>query len=385
MLRTNKPQTSKNQSFTIKILTMTKLQNFFKNPFNKQFETVKENGQNEINNRTTQQANEIFKDKPFALEYKTAFIIAKCISFVANIVSLFSAFFAIQFILSLLTGVYIAFFGSLAICGLLELLKNASWKVNIKNFLRYKKVNIGLFLLIVLSLASIGTSLLGAYLIPNSFVSSPVKNNSDSLALADLTTINTQIANLDKLVLETSNKAIPNQQGKVSSTFKTMLASLTVQKDSLSSEKRAINKRLESIRAEQATDKENANKGEIENIKFLQICCVLVALAFEVIFILCTIFTFYYMFRVYVDTGEQPKTVQTIVNTGELPTQRNGNERQTIGFFNENRTTNENRINCKNCSKEFTKNHKKQIFCAEKCRISHWNKTHERTINEKGF
>ena len=293
---------------------MSKLQNFFQNPFNKQFETVKEAGQSEAANRTTKQANELFKDKPFATENKTTFIISNIIKYIANIVSFATAFFALRAVLSLTVGIHIASGGALLLCGLIELLKNSSWKTNVKGFLRYKKVSfLGLGVLLLLSLLSIGASLYGAYLLPSE-LTAPTQitySKNDSLVINELATINTQIANLDKLALETSAKAIPNKDGKISSTIKTILASYAGQKDSLSSQKRAINAQIASLGENyQARDKE-AIQAHKNSIYTAQLSCLIVALLFELIYTICAVYGFYYLFRVYVDSNPQPTPTPT--------------------------------------------------------------------------
>lgn len=285
---------------------MTKLQNFFKNPFNNDFETVKETAKLETASRTTHQANELFKDKPFATENKTTYLAASLIKYVANLVSFATAFFALRAVLALTVGTVVASFGAGLLCGLIELLKNSSWKTNVKQILRYKKPSfIGLGVLLLLSVLSIGASLHGAYLIPSELTAPTITAHSknDSLVINELATINTQIANLDKMFLETSAKAIPNKDGKISSTLKTMLANLTIQKDSLSSQKRAVNAQIASVGTNYQDKEKDANKVHQEQIKTAQISCVAVALLFELIYTICCIYSFYYLFRVYIDSN----------------------------------------------------------------------------------
>ena len=320
---------------------MSKLQNFFQNPFNKQFDTVKENAKTETNNRTTQQANELFKDKPFAVENKTTFVISNIIKYVANFVSFVTAFFALRAVLSLMLGIHLAGLGAFALCALVELLKNTSWKTNVKGYLRYRKTSFaGLGVLVLLSLFSIAASLYGAYLIPSE-LTAPTQitySKNDSLVINELATINTQIANLDKIHLETSNKAIPNKDGKVSSTFKAMLTNLTIQKDSLSSQKRAINAQIAILGETYQERNKDAIQAHKNDIYIAQISCVIVALLFELFYTLCSVYCFYYLFRVYVDSNPAQTTQQAHIQPTQpqQPTQHTPtNQANKIGYFND--------------------------------------------------
>lgn len=324
---------------------MTKLRNFFQNPFNAAFEGVKEAAKIEAGARTAKQANELFRDKPFAVENKTTYTIAKIIGYVANVVSFATGFFALQNVLGFTVGYVVASLGALLLCGLLEWLKNSTWKTNVKAALKYRKPSVlGGAVLLLLSLFSIAASGYGAYLLPTQ-ISQPTPvpySKNDSLVIRELETINGQISNLDRMFLETSAKAIPNEKGQISSTIKGMLKSQTAQKDSLSSQKRAITAQIAALTAKQAENEKQALTDHKNGLFNMQISCLVVALLFELIYTLCAVYCFYYLFRVYVDSGEQsspndqPNSLYTpTANDQHTPHQHTPTNQKRIGFFND--------------------------------------------------
>lgn len=317
---------------------MAKVQNFFQNPFNAAFEGVKDAAKIEAGTRTAKQANELFKDKPFAVENKTIYTIAQTIAYIANLVSFSTAFFALKNVLTHTAGAFVASLGALLLCGLIELLKNAVWKVNVKQVLRYKKYSpLWGCTLLFLSLLSIGASGYGAYILPSEITPPPPLSytQNDSLVINELANLNAQIANQDKLMLETSAKAVPNAQGRVSSTYKILQAAQTAQKDSLNAQKRALNAKLERIDTERRERDKNALIAHQNSLTSTQIACLVVALVFEALYILCLVYCFYFLFRVYVDSGAIGTTPPPPTNPTNIPQINNPNQPhqpQQIGF-----------------------------------------------------
>lgn len=286
---------------------MTKLQNFFQNPFNATFEGLKDAAKAETNSRTAKAANEVFADKPYSTENKGTYTISKIIGYVANFVSFATGFFALRTVLALTVGTLVATMGALFLCALIEILKNGVWKTNVKAILKYKKPSpIGLVVLGLLSLLSIGASGYGAYLLPTEISSPPPASFSknDSISINELAAINGQISNLDALMLQTSAKAIPNEKGQISSTIKSLMKSQTAQKDSLTAQKRAITAQIAAITAKQAENEKQSLIDHKNGLLTAQISCLVVALLFELIYIWCACYGFYYLFRVYVDFGD---------------------------------------------------------------------------------
>ena len=317
---------------------MTKLQNFFENPFNATFNGLKKAATNEANKRTVNAANEVFKDKPYHVENKTTYSISKTISMVANAVSFATGFFALQAVLSLVVGYWIATGGAMALCGLLEWLKNNRWKVTVKQLLRYKNKSLaGFGVLAALSIISIGASGYGAYILPTQIAHpAPVAySKNDSLLLGELAAINAQIANLDKLQLETSQKAIPNAQGKISGSIKELQLQQSKQKQALNEQKTALSSKINDLHTQHAQSTEKALIEHKNGLLWQQIACLVVAVLFELIYIGCSCYCFYYLFRVFVD-NENPTTnqIEPTQPTQTIPHQHTPTNQKRIGFFN---------------------------------------------------
>lgn len=324
---------------------MTKLQNFFQNPFNASFDGLKDAEKQEINKRTVFAANEVFKDKPYHVENKAAYTITKIVGWVANVVSFATGFFALQSVLSLVVGYWVASGGAMALCALLELLKNNRWQVVVKQQLKYKKAGFsGFGVLIFLSVFSIAASGYGAFILPTQIHSAPTPaySKGDSILLGELALVNSQIRNLDSLLLGTDAKAKPNASGRVSSTFKELLTKQTAQKDSLNAQKRAISSAIDEMNTKHAKQAQKAAEAQNAGLLWQQIACLIVALLFEVIYIYCTYYQFFYLFRVYVD-NELPAKVpnepeilehETVKNQPNEPHQNTPTSYKQIGFFN---------------------------------------------------
>ena len=328
---------------------MTKLQNFFENPFNATFNGLKKAATNEANKRTVNAANEVFKDKPYHVENKTTYSISKTISMVANAVSFATGFFALQAVLSLVVGYWIATGGAMALCGLLEWLKNNRWKVTVKQLLRYKNKSLaGFGVLAALSIISIGASGYGAYILPTQIAHpAPVAySKNDSLLLGELAAINAQIANLDKLQLETSQKAIPNAQGKISGSIKELQLQQSKQKQALNEQKTALSSKINDLHTQHAQSTEKALIEHKNGLLWQQIACLVVAVLFELIYIGCSCYCFYYLFRVFVDNEnpttnqtDQPNDLQTVIPNDQTEphqhTPTNQTTKRKIGFFSD--------------------------------------------------
>lgn len=328
---------------------MPKLQNFFENPFNKAFNGLKDAAKAETNTRTAKAAHEIFRDKPFAVENKATYNISKIIGYVANGISFATGFFALQNVLGFTVGYVVASLGALLLCGLLEWLKNSTWKTNVKAVLKYQEPSVlGGAVLLLLSLFSIAASGYGAYILPAEISQpNPVSySKTDSLVISELATINGQIANLDKQLLEVNSKAVPNKDGKISSTLKSVIQSLTIQKDSLSSQKRNVTAKVNALTANNQQKENNALLEHKNGLFTAQISCLVVAVVFEIIYILCCCYGFYFLFRVYVDSPD-PEPQQTPTNQTNLTnphTQPHQPTSPQIGFkhyTNEPPTTNQ--------------------------------------------
>ena len=287
---------------------MTKLSNFFQNPFNKDFEDVKKAGEDVAGDRAAQAAAEIYGDKPFQVEYKRVHTIANLIALFSAFISFCTALFAVQSILYFTVGTILSWGAAVALCGLFEVLKSTLWKITVKQRLKYKRAAGGLILtLICLHTISLLSSGYGAYLIPTNFA--PAELAKDSLStqfaaaeLGELQSIDKQIQNVDKQINDLT-PFILTPSGRKSSVTAGQISTLQKQKGELIAQKAAAKITLEKSKGDHAAAMLSANVAQSKNIENIQYICLGFTLGFELLYLACTVFAFYYKFRVYIDSG----------------------------------------------------------------------------------
>lgn len=299
------------------------LNNFFKNPFNQPFEAIADGAKVEILSRAEKRACGLYADKPFGEEYKGIANTAILISLFAGIISFFTAIFALQSILYFTVGATLSWAFAGAICAAFEVLKTLIWKVTAKNKLRYQKAVGGLIVsLIFLHLFSLASSGYGAYLIPENFA--PTENADtnnivakiDNAALLELQNIDKQIENIDAQISDLT-PYILTPSGKKSSVTAGQITTLQGQKTALLAAKDKAKNDIQTIKVEGQNAAAAAAKTHGEKAKKLQLICVSFAVFFELLYIVCVLFLFYYDFRVYVDAtsrGAHPSPQNTLQN-----------------------------------------------------------------------
>lgn len=291
---------------------MTKISNFsgfFTNPFNKTFDDVKQAGESANLSRAEKRANDLYSDKPFSKEYKGIANLSQILAIFAGLISFATALFALQSILFFTVGAALSWGLAVGLCLSFEVLKTLIWKVTAKNKLRYQKAVGGLIVtLIVLHLFSILSSGYGAYLIPSSFA--PPVAQIDSLAtgaqiaktdILELQNIDKQLEATDKQISDLT-PYILTPSGKKSSTTAKQINTLQAQKTALLAQKEAAKEVLKTTREKAEKAEINATTAHQQNTALVQIICVSFALFCELLYIVCTLFIFYYDFRVYIDS-----------------------------------------------------------------------------------
>ena len=376
----------------------------FANPFDAVFEQVKDAGVNVVSERIAQKATEMYKDKPFGLEYKNTYTVTNLVAGVSGIVSFASALFALQTVLFWIVGYYVSWLGSLILCALIEVLKTQIWGKTAKNYNVYKRVSMlgvsTLFGLHVLSLVSSGY---GAYIIPSQFVAPPppvldsIATKASQTVLGEAENLDAQMLGIDAQITKLSAVLIKPNGQKSSSTAKE-ITNLNAQKSELQAQKKDAILRVEQMRKEQKEQSEKIGletKGEVLTLQYI---AVGVAVLFELLYILCTLFGFYYMFRVYVDsvvspseTNENREKVSKKQNKTTINDNREGEntahsapaqptQPAQIGFkFYD---TNGGLIlpKCANCETEFLPKHHKQKFCTDNCRFKNWEQKNGKAL-----
>jgi hypothetical protein len=389
----------------------------FANPFDAVFEQVKGAGINVVSERLAQKANELYKDKPFGLEYKGVYMVTDLVAKISSLISFASALFALQTVLFWIVGLYVSWIGSLLLCGLIEVLKTQIWGKTAKNFNVYKRVGVlGISSLIGLHVLSLVSSGYGAYLIPSQFAApAPVLDSfahqTNQTILSEAGNLDAQILGVDAQISKQSSLLIKPNGEKSSSTAKE-LSKLNAQKSELQAQKREALARVEQMQKDHKTQSEIKGKETQSEVLTLQYIAVGVAVLFEFLYILCTLFGFYFMFRVYVDTIEtndnRKETNDLVINSND--NRKEANQNLTNAYDNR-KETNENRKEqtphpappanknpskigfkfydtngglvlpkCANCETDFIPKHHKQKYCTDNCRVQKWEQETGKTL-----
>ena len=274
----------------------------FKNIFDSNFDAIKDESKNDQNAKLANKANELFKDKTFADEYKTVYTGAKIIKVATNLVSFFTAFFAALYVLQMIVGYHIALFASFLICGCLEVLKNSLWLSTTKNKLRYNKIGVGLFFLVTISFFSLGASVFGAYVMLDEIGTTQSANytKQDSIIINEFNALNAQIAanNSTQTNLASGANLLSSTNKRTLSDMQKANTLLQARKDTLSKEIAAINNRLDT-KQKQLSSSQN---DKLSSTRLYLVCTSIIA---EVLYLACSIFVLFYLYRVFVDTNQE--------------------------------------------------------------------------------
>jgi len=329
---------------------MAKISNFFENPFNATFDAVKKQGENVGLSRAELRARELYADKPFGKEYGGICATAKVLAASAAIISFATALFALQSILFFTVGYVLSWGAAVVLCLLFEVLKTLIWKVAAKQKLRYKQAASGLIItLILLHLVSLLSSGYGAYLIPNA-INPPALDSTAAPALiaksdlSEIESIDKQIQNVDKQISDLT-PYILTPSGKKSSVTAQQISTLQGQKSTLLATREKAKSTLTATREKAETVAQADVIRHQANVEITQYICIAFAVLFELIYILCTLFIFYYDYRVYIDSEAQSTPqigAHPAAQIGAHPAQIGAHPApeakstpRKIGFFNE--------------------------------------------------
>ena len=337
-------------------------------------------------------ANNLFKDKSYKDEYKAVFVVSTLLKFVCSILSFATMVVALYFSFYGLFGFYASLLLAVAVCGLFEVLKTKIWTISSKHGLKYKNVSKGLILaLIAVHIVSLASSGIGAFLIPKLIseqtTSAPAEPKTISIEIAN------QIAAIDKQLQSISTST------STSSTSRKSFANLTSQKAVLIAAQATAQEQAQTDKATAQEQETKAKADRQQQIIKDQILFVGSSIAFELLFIVCSIFLAYYLFRTVIDleadANEANPTANEVVKNGldTATVPDNGQQApqatanvQKIGFkqgttekqqtFQEIETQTKQleftRI-CQldSCKKPFIHAIHNQKFCSNKCRKLH--------------
>lgn len=317
-----------------------------------------------------------YADKPFTEEFKTVYTVAQVGQSVAQVVTYLTTaalgVFALTHIIPLWWGIYVAVPLGLLFAFGVEKVKRSTLAIASKHLLKYKEFGfVGVVALLVM-LVSIAAALWGAAELPGVVYPKPpraVDGSSVTALTADIDRVQSDIDRLQGNLKSGKNWVAENRT----------LPKLQAQRAAL------VEKRDQATTTAQGrgdTDHAEAIADRQEKVKKVQVYAVGAAIVAELIFLLCTVFVFYYLFRHYAEGSEESEapapapaakvmrystTANFTANDNRLTTivdevkSEKGKDQQNV----------EKKI-CIWCKTPYIYAHKKQVYCCEKCRISAW-------------
>ena len=361
------------------------------NPYNKVYNSFK----SYATTAAEKSANELFKDKPFSLEYRPLYLASKLLKVVANVVSCLTLFYALYAAIAPTIGSAPAIGISCTICLILEYIKNYLWRIGSKQAQKYNTYSTLLIsALLGLHLISLIGSAFGAYKLPESLPEQPtpaaVLFNVDSIQRA----YNAKLGMIDKqlLILASNTRS---HAVKAAANLTNQKRTIQAEQSSLTAIYRAKNDSISQSHQNTILSAQNANKAYILNMQYTAVgACVF----FELLYILAAFFIAYYLFRMYVEATAGKAAIKPTVSAVKDSTTANvtsaikepsqlpekapaATERVTIKGFEQVRKQGEiegkkmdyTRV-CEHtpCSNKFIHKVHNQKYCSTKCRIAAW-------------
>jgi len=275
-----------------------------------------ENYRGKVFNILEKKAQNLFKDKYFHEEFKAVFAFTSILRIISSLVSFFTGFVAVQMATKLLFGSYLSVFFALSVCVCLEVVKTFFWRINSKWILKYKKVSRPIVgSLVGLHVLSLAFSAYGGWLLPLMARTPTLPKvkiiNLDDVAkpfVESIAKIDAQItANSAKIAKTTSNSTVRS----LNVISKTLLEQKAAQE---TAKNRAILNATTKNNILQAKTDQKAQKAQKTRSKAVfvaQISCLVASLFFEFLFVACSVFGVYYLFRLNIDVEaeKQPESL----------------------------------------------------------------------------
>lgn len=319
-------------------------------------------------------SGEVFEDKPFSVEYKTVYRVAQVgqsfSQFITFTTTAALGVFATMHVVPLWWGVWLAVPLGLLFAFGVERVKRLTLAIASKHLLKYKTFGgVGVVACLVMCV-SIAAALLGAKELPNVVYPKPTR-------VADVSSVEALTSDLNRVQSDIDRTAGKLAQGANWVAENKTLPRLQRERSAL------IEKRTQA--AQEAAERADAGKVEseaerVENIEKMQVYSVATTVVAELVFLLCTVFVFYYLFRHYAEGSEAqahpvPQAAKNVRYSVAANLASNDNRLTTIVQDARKPENVENKTSgkvCVWCSTPYIYAHKKQLYCCEKCRIEAW-------------
>lgn len=350
-------------------------------------------------------SGEVFKDKPFTDEFHTVYQIAQWGQSIAQVVTFLTTaalgVFALTHIIPLWWGIYIAVPLGLLFAFGVEKVKRSTLAIASKHLLKYKTFGFVGFVALLTLCVSIGAALYGAKELPGVVYAKPARA-IDPAAVAALTSdINRVQSDIDRLQSTLKSESNWVAENRTLPKLQKERAALVARRDAATTEAQG---RGDAEHAEALADR----AAKVDKMQTYSVGAAIVA---ELVFLLCTGFVLYFLFRAFsemeheaaevaaavADATSKPAgatIVQQPATNGHHVGTANGipinNEvRRPIGFAYGNRretftqNVHSNERLCQHCQQSYVYGHARQRYCSEVCRVASWETRTGRTLQKQ--
>jgi len=350
-------------------------------------------------------STDTFRDKPFTEEFQGVYKISLWGQSLAQVVTYATTAglgaFALQHIIVASWGIFVAVPLALLFAFGVERLKRSTLAIASKHLLKYKTFGIVGIIAALVMCVSIAAALYGAKELPGVFYPKPPR-------IVDAASVHLLTADIDKVQADIDQTTAGLSRGKNWVAENRTLPRLQKERAALIEKRDAAQKdasaRGDTDHAEALTERES-------KVQKMQEYAVGAAIVAELIFLFCTGFIFYYLFRAFAEMEQEqeandapptpPSTPIQTKHNGATVVQNlrvdNSNATQTVhtdasARADGKRTTQHNtdfqtllpgqRI-CEHCQTVYTYGHARQRFCSEKCRIENWQEKNGKEIRHR--
>lgn len=350
-------------------------------------------------------SSDTFRDKPFTEEFQGVYKISLWGQSLAQVVTYATTaglgVFALQHIIPVSWGIYVAVPLALFFAYGVERMKRSTLAIASKHLLKYKTFGfVGIVAALVMCV-SIAAALYGAKELPGVFYPKPdrtVDAASVELLTADIAKVQADIDRTTKALNSSKNWVAENRT----------LPRLQKERSALIDKRDAAQK---DVGARSDSDHVEALAEREDKVQKMQVYSVSAAIIAELIFLFCTGFILYYLFRAFAEMEQEEETNEThpTHNTPPIPAQRNGStvtqnlradgsatqtvRADTSARADAKRATKQSSATtstllpgqriCDHCQAVYTYGHARQRFCAEKCRIENWQEKNGKEIRHR--
>lgn len=329
---------------------------------------------------TATQAQDVYKDKPFSLEYRPLFVVARVGRALAQVVTFtatagIAAFVVLQVAPPGAIGYYIAVPVALLFALGVEQVKWRALAIGAKQVLKYRTLGVAGLVAVLGVSVSVFLAIVGARELPEIVHPAPIRPAADAAEVAALdASIERVQADIDRLKNSPSwrvqNRTLPR---------------LLRERAGL------VEKRTEAAKVAQTAAGDVYSEAQAQRaatVNRMRVYCIAAAIAGELIFLLCGFFILYYLFRQYSEgagtagkVGTADADARSSLNGAPAP-----GVRYTVNLSSGERLTkivNETgNATCEHCGTMYLRNHKKQRFCSETCRVASWEQRTGATLKK---